>query len=55
VLAVEFFGADVVLTIDLPGDQAPITVRQTSVNPPVVNAKVRIDVLGVVVAFGSEQ
>jgi iron(III) transport system ATP-binding protein len=55
VLATEFLGSDVVLTVDLPGDQAPITVRQASVDPPVVNAKVRIDVLGVVVAFGSEQ
>ena len=34
------------LTVDPAGDAAPITVRQHSVNPPPVDAKVRIDVDG---------
>ena len=42
VLASEFRGHDVLLTVDLGGDAAPITVRQHSVDPPAVDAKVRI-------------
>ncbi|MGW0158174.1 ABC transporter ATP-binding protein [Mycobacterium sp. NPDC003323] len=45
VLATEFLGHDVLLTIDI-GDTVPITVRQHSINPPGVDAKVRITVLG---------
>ena len=46
VIATEFLGSDVLLTIDPAGDAAPITVRQHSINPPPVDAKVRIDVVG---------
>ena len=46
VIATEFLGSDVLLTIDPAGDAAPITVRQHSVNPPPVDARVRIDVVG---------
>jgi iron(III) transport system ATP-binding protein len=53
VLSVEFRGHDVLLVVD-PGDGAPITVRQHSVNPPEVDAKVRVEVVGLAVVF-SEQ
>jgi iron(III) transport system ATP-binding protein len=46
VVATEFLGHDVLLTIDMGGDTLPITVRQHSVNPPAVEAKVRLDVAG---------
>jgi iron(III) transport system ATP-binding protein len=46
VIATEFLGHDVLLTIDPAGDAAPIVVRQHSVDPPPVDAKVRIDVVG---------
>ena len=52
VLASEFRGHDVILTVDLGGDSAPITVRQHSVAPPAVDAKVRIHVTGAAVVFG---
>jgi iron(III) transport system ATP-binding protein len=52
VLASEFRGHDVMLTVDLGGDAAPITVRQHSVAPPAVHAKVRIHVTGAAVVFG---
>jgi iron(III) transport system ATP-binding protein len=52
VLASEFRGHDVMLTVDLGGDAAPITVRQHSVAPPAVDAKVRIHVTGAAVVFG---
>ena len=52
VLASEFRGHDVMLTVDLGGDAAPITVRQHSVAPPTVDAKVRIRVTGAAVVFG---
>jgi iron(III) transport system ATP-binding protein len=51
VLASEFRGHDVLLTVDLGGDAAPITVRQHSVAPPGVDAKVRIHVTGAAVVF----
>ncbi|BBZ07755.1 MULTISPECIES: ABC transporter ATP-binding protein [Mycolicibacterium] len=51
VLASEFRGHDVLLTVDLGGDAAPITVRQHSVAPPAVDAKVRIHVTGAAVVF----
>ncbi|WP_396922510.1 ABC transporter ATP-binding protein [Mycolicibacterium sp.] len=46
VVATEFLGHDVLLTIDPAGDAAPVTVRQHSLNPPAVDTKVRIEVLG---------
>ncbi len=46
VMATEFLGHDVLLTIDLAGDAAPIVVRQHSLAPPPVDAKVRIEVVG---------
>jgi iron(III) transport system ATP-binding protein len=52
VITTEFLGSDVVLTIDPPGDAAPITVRQASVDPPPLDAKVHIDVNGSAVVFG---
>jgi iron(III) transport system ATP-binding protein len=46
VIAVEFLGHDVLLTIDPAGDTAPIIVRQHSLNPPAIDAKVRLEVMG---------
>jgi iron(III) transport system ATP-binding protein len=46
VIATEFLGHDVLLTIDPAGDTAPLTVRQHSLNPPPIDAKVRIEVVG---------
>ena len=46
VLAIEFLGHDVLLTIDPAGDIEPIVVRQDSLAPPPVDAKVRIEVVG---------
>jgi iron(III) transport system ATP-binding protein len=46
VLAVEFLGHDVMLTIDPAGAIAPIIVRQHSLEPPSIDAKVRIEVVG---------
>jgi iron(III) transport system ATP-binding protein len=46
VIAAEFLGHDVLLTIDPAGDTAPLTVRQHSLNPPPIDAKVRIEVVG---------
>ena len=46
VIATEFLGHDVLLTIDPAGDTAPIIVRQHSLNPPPTDAKVRIEVIG---------
>jgi iron(III) transport system ATP-binding protein len=46
VIAVEFLGHDVLLTIDPAGDTAPLVVRQHSLNPPPIDAKVRIEVVG---------
>jgi iron(III) transport system ATP-binding protein len=51
VLAVEFLGHDVLLTIDPAGDIEPIVVRQTSLEPPSMDAKVRIEVVGTGVVF----
>lgn len=55
VLASEFRGHDVLLTVDLGGDTEPVTVRQHSVAPPSVDAKVRINVNGAAVVFGDHQ
>jgi len=46
VIATEFLGHDVLLTIDPDGDTAPLIVRQHSLNPPPIDAKVRIEVVG---------
>lgn len=46
VVATEFLGHDVLLTIDAGGDTSPITVRQHSIGPPEESAKVRIEILG---------
>ena len=46
VVATEFLGHDVLLTIDPAGDTAPLIVRQHSLNPPPIDAKVRIEVVG---------
>ena len=51
VIATEFLGHDVLLTIDPAGDTAPIVVRQHSLNPPPMDAKVRIGVIGSGVAL----
>jgi iron(III) transport system ATP-binding protein len=51
VIATEFLGHDVLLTIDPAGDTAPIIVRQHSLNPPAIDAKVRIEVVGTGVAL----
>ncbi|BBY79179.1 ABC transporter ATP-binding protein [Mycolicibacterium pulveris] len=46
VVASEFLGHDVLLTIDLAGDAAPVVVRQHSLNAPPIEAKVHIEVVG---------
>jgi iron(III) transport system ATP-binding protein len=46
VIAAEFLGHDVLLTIDPDCDTAPLIVRQHSLNPPPIDAKVRIEVVG---------
>lgn len=46
VTGTEFLGHDVLLTIDPAGDAAPLIVRQHSLNPPPIDAKVRIEVVG---------
>jgi iron(III) transport system ATP-binding protein len=51
VLAVEFLGHDVLLTIDPAGEIEPIIVRQNSLEPPAIDAKVRIEVVGNGVVF----
>ncbi|HYO05212.1 MAG TPA: ABC transporter ATP-binding protein [Mycobacterium sp.] len=50
VLSSEFRGHDVLLVVD-PGGGEPITVRQHSLDPPAVDAKVRVDVIGPVVVL----
>jgi iron(III) transport system ATP-binding protein len=52
VVASEFLGSDVVLTIELPDNPAPIRVRQASVHPPAVDSTVHLKVLGAAVVFG---
>ncbi len=51
VITTEFLGHDVLLTIEPAGDIAPIVVRQHSLNPPPIDSKVRIEVLGSGVAL----
>ena len=55
VLASEFRGHDVLLTVDLGEHLPPITVRQHSVAPPAVDAKVHIQVNGSAVVFADER
>ncbi|MDP9165890.1 MAG: ABC transporter ATP-binding protein [Actinomycetota bacterium] len=50
VLSSEFRGHDVLLVVD-PGAGEPITVRQHSLDPPLVDAKVRVDVVGLAVVL----
>lgn len=47
VIATEFLGHDVLLTIEPPATGEPIVVRQHSLNPPARDTKVRIDVRGI--------
>lgn len=54
VIASEFLGSDVIVTIDLPGDGPPINVRQASIDAPSVHAKVRIEVTGAAVVFEAQ-
>ena len=53
VSAVEFLGHDVLLTIDPAGESEPIIVRQHSLDPPPIDAKVRIEVVGTGVVISS--
>lgn len=53
VLTSEFRGHDVMLTVDLGNGSGPITVRQHSVQPLEVDAKVRLTVNGSAVVFDS--
>jgi len=46
VIATEFLGHDMLLTIDPADGAAPIVVRQHSLNPPPIDAKVRVEVVG---------
>jgi iron(III) transport system ATP-binding protein len=46
VIATEFLGHDILLTIDPAGDARPLVVRRHSLNPPPIDAKVRIEVVG---------
>ncbi|WP_067818364.1 ABC transporter ATP-binding protein [Nocardia inohanensis] len=55
VRAVEFRGADVMLSLDLDGRAEPIQVRRVSVGAPTVGDRVDLEVLGAAVAFTSEQ
>ncbi|MFE5289260.1 ABC transporter ATP-binding protein [Nocardia sp. NPDC056611] len=55
VRALEFRGADVMLTLDLDGSPEPIQVRRVSVGAPAVGDRVDLEVLGAAVAFTSEQ
>ncbi|MFE3195685.1 ABC transporter ATP-binding protein [Nocardia sp. NPDC059240] len=55
VRAMEFRGADVLLTLDLDGCPEPIQVRRVSVDAPAVGDRVELEVLGAAVAFTSEQ
>ena len=46
VLASEFFGHEVVLTISPTATIPPFTLRQSSLDPPEVGARIRIDIAG---------
>ena len=47
----EFLGHDVLMTVDPGGDAGPIIVRQHSLDPPAVDTKVHIEVIGTGVAL----
>ncbi|MFI2282409.1 ABC transporter ATP-binding protein [Nocardia beijingensis] len=51
VRAVDFRGADVILTIELEGSATPIRVRRASVAAPVTGQRVRLEVIGSAVAY----
>ncbi|WP_039796309.1 TOBE domain-containing protein, partial [Nocardia araoensis] len=51
VRAVDFRGADVILTIELDGTATPILVRRASVAAPVTGQRVRLEVIGSAVAY----
>jgi iron(III) transport system ATP-binding protein len=53
VVASEFLGGDVFLTIDIGAATGPVTSRQNSFTAPPRNAGVRVDVVGDGVVFGS--
>lgn len=55
VLASEFRGHDVILTVALGNGQAPITVRQHSICPPAVGASILIEVSGSAMAFPGQR
>jgi hypothetical protein len=55
VVASEFLGGEVVLTIDMGTGAALLTSRQNSVDAPRTEDKVRVDVLGEGVVFGSRR
>ncbi|MGV9667553.1 ABC transporter ATP-binding protein [Nocardia niigatensis] len=55
VRALEFRGADVMLTLDLDGCPELIHVRRVSVDAPAVGDRVELEVLGAAVAFTAEQ
>jgi iron(III) transport system ATP-binding protein len=54
VVASEFMGSDVVLTIALAGAAGPILVRQGSIQSPAVETGVHLEVLGRAVVFGAD-
>ncbi|MGK2880818.1 MAG: ABC transporter ATP-binding protein [Mycobacterium sp.] len=55
VIATEFLGPDVILTIALSGDSAPLVVRQSSAGAPSMDAKVRVSILGSAVLLDAER
>jgi len=55
VVTSEFLGGEVVLTIDMGTGTALLTSRQNSVDAPRTEDKVRVDVLGEGVVFGSRR
>jgi iron(III) transport system ATP-binding protein len=55
VVTSEFLGGEVVLTIDMGTGTAVLTSRQNSVAAPRTEDKVRVDVLGEGVVFGSRR
>lgn len=55
VLASEFLGGDVVLTIDMGTDTTPVLSHQDSFGAPHTNANVRVEVSGEGVVFGTRR
>lgn len=53
VAASEFLGGEVVLTVDMGAGAPPVRARQPSVGAPGTHAKVRLDILGDAVVFGT--